>query len=113
LLPPRAELYARINARVEAMMASGWAQEVRGLMQASALADAKAFQFIGYSELRRQIESARAPEEAVPAIQQATRRFAKRQITWFRKEQGVQWLTGLGDDPDLFSAALKIAGAND
>jgi tRNA dimethylallyltransferase len=113
LLPPRAELYARINARVEAMMASGWAREVRGLMQASALADAKAFQFIGYSELRRQLESARELEEAVPAIQQATRRFAKRQITWFRKEQGVHWLTGFGNDPDLFSAALKIAGAND
>ena len=43
------------------------------------------------------------------AIQQATRQFAKRQITWFRKEAGVHWLTGFGDEPDILSAALEIA----
>jgi len=111
LLPVRAQLYARIDARVEAMMAAGWMTEVRELIRRGVPAEAKAFQFIGYSDLRRQIEGKRNPAEVVPAIQQATRRFAKRQITWFRKEPRVHWLTGFGDDPDVFGAALKIAEA--
>jgi tRNA dimethylallyltransferase len=94
------------------MMASGWVAEVRDLIRKGVPADAKAFQFIGYSELRRQLESGRDPEEVVPAIQQATRRFAKRQITWFRKEAGVHWLTGFGDDSEVFAAAAKLAKAN-
>jgi tRNA dimethylallyltransferase len=107
LLPPRTQLYARIDARVESMMAAGWGAEVQELISLGITA-AKPFQFIGYSELRRQIENKRDPEEVTGAIQQATRRFAKRQITWFRKELGVRWLTGFGDDPDVVSAALKL-----
>lgn len=108
LLPPRAQLYARINARVESMMAAGWQAEVQELI-GRGMTEAKPFQFIGYAELRRQIEEGRDPNEAIGAIQQATRRFAKRQITWFRKELGVFWLSGFGDDPDIVSAALKLA----
>jgi len=108
LLPARAELYRRINARVEAMMTAGWAVEVEQLISRGMTAT-KPFQFIGYAELRRQIEHRRDPEQVIGAIQQATRRFAKRQITWFRKERGVHWLTGFGDDPEVVSAALKLA----
>ena len=108
LLPPRTELYRRINARVESMMAHGWGGEAQELMNRGMTAT-KPFQFIGYAELRRQIEHRRDPEEAVGAIQQATRRFAKRQITWFRREPDVNWLTGFGDDPDIALAALRLA----
>ncbi len=108
LLPTRAELYRRINARVESMMTAGWAAEVEQLISRGMTA-AKPFQFIGYAELRRQIELRRDPEQVIGRIQQATRRFAKRQITWFRKERGVHWLTGFGDDPEVVSAALKLA----
>jgi len=108
LLPPRTELYRRINARVESMMAHGWGGEAQELMNRGMTAT-KPFQFIGYAELRRQIEHRRDPEEAVGAIQQATRRFAKRQITWFRREPDVNWLTGFGDDPDIAVAALSLA----
>lgn len=111
LLPPRAALYARINARVESMIKAGWPGEVAELIKRDIPAGAKPFQFIGYAELRRQIEGGRNPEEAVAAIQQATRRFAKRQITWFRKEPGVEWLTGFGDDLTVASAALGLARA--
>jgi tRNA dimethylallyltransferase len=113
LLPPRAQLYARINARVRAMIAMGWPAEVRGLIRSGVPADAKPFQFIGYSELRQQIEADGDPEDAIPAIQQATRRFAKRQITWFRKETGVHWLEGFGDDPDVLASALKLVDSTD
>jgi len=113
LLPPRSELYARINARVESMMRVGWAAEVSQLIQRGVSPDAKPFQFIGYSELRHLIEAEGNPEEALPAIQRATRRFAKRQITWFRKEPAVHWLAGFGDSPNIASAALKLIEARE
>lgn len=107
LLPPRAALYARINARIEVMLEAGWIDEVRRLVATGVPADAKAFQFIGYSELRAHLAGRLSKEDALRQIQQATRRFAKRQITWFRKEPGVHWLSGFGDDPDIARDALE------
>ncbi len=109
LAPERAELYARISARVEAMLAAGWVGEVERLMARGVPREAKPFQFIGYAELRQHIEGGLALEAAIAKIQQATRNFAKRQITWFRKEPGVQWLAGFGDDPKIVSEALEVA----
>jgi tRNA dimethylallyltransferase len=113
LQPPRDALYVRINTRVESMITAGWADEVRGLLARGVPADAKPFQFIGYAVLRERLirgESSRANgcdiSEAIPLIQQATRRFSKRQVTWFRKELNVHWLPGFGDDPKILSAAL-------
>lgn len=116
LQPPRDALYARINARVEAMIASGWSDEVRGLIARGVPADAKPFQFIGYSDLRARLveasgSGAHAIADAIPLIQQATRRFSKHQVTWFRKEPEVHWLPGFGDDPKILAAALEIAQA--
>jgi tRNA dimethylallyltransferase len=111
LLPPRAELYARIDARAQSMMEAGWIEEVRGLIAGGVPRDAKAFQFIGYSQLREHVEGRMERQEAVRLIQQATRQFAKRQITWFRKEQGVHWLSGFGDEPGIVEAALDYAQA--
>ncbi|MGB9070021.1 MAG: tRNA (adenosine(37)-N6)-dimethylallyltransferase MiaA [Candidatus Acidiferrales bacterium] len=112
LQPSREALYARINARVESMIAAGWANEVRGLIARGVAADAKPFHFIGYSDLREVLTrsegtgaDARAIALAVPRIQQATRRFSKRQGTWFRKEEEVHWLPGFGDDPGILAAA--------
>jgi tRNA dimethylallyltransferase len=112
LQPPRDALYARINARVEAMMAIGWVEEVRGLVARGVPAEAKPFQFIGYSDLRVCLESSRgANENVVKHIQQSTRQFSKRQITWFRREPDVNWLPGFGVDPDVVAAALQLAKA--
>jgi tRNA dimethylallyltransferase len=109
LLPPRPALYARIDRRVEAMTAAGWSDEVRRLISLGVPPDAKPFQFIGYSELREHIEGRLRMEAAIRRIQQATRNFAKRQITWFRREPGVAWLAGFGDDPVIAAAALELA----
>jgi tRNA dimethylallyltransferase len=109
LLPPRAALYARIHARTAAMLAVGWLGEVRALVESGVPADAKPFQFIGYSQLREHLGGRLSEKDAVQQIQQATRRFAKRQLTWFRKESGVHWLAGFGDAPEISSAALAIA----
>ena len=112
LQPPREALYGRINARVEAMIAAGWADEVRGLIARGVPATAKPFQFIGYSDLRMRLArgaGSKSFAEAIPSIQQATRQFAKRQMTWFRKEANVSWLAGFGDDPQTVVAALALA----
>lgn len=114
LQPPRDALYARINARVDSMVAAGWRDEVRALIGRGVPADAKPFQFIGYSDLRACLvrtpaPSLRAIAEAIPLIEQATRRFSKRQVTWFRNEPEVTWLPGFGDDPEILAAALAIA----
>jgi tRNA dimethylallyltransferase len=98
LLPAREALYARIEQRVEAMLAAGWLEEVRQRIAEGVPATAKAFQFIGYRELRAHLGGVVTLKQAVKATKQATRRYAKRQITWFRKETGVRWFAGFGDD---------------
>jgi tRNA dimethylallyltransferase len=99
LMPPREALYERIHERTEAMLAHGWMEEVRGLMTSELPEDAKPFDFIGYRELREVLRGEKKLEEARAAIQQATRRYSKRQLTWFRKDPGVHWLAGFGDEP--------------
>jgi tRNA dimethylallyltransferase len=107
LQPRREELYERVHARTEAMLAQGWVEEVRGLMESGLGESAKAFDFIGYRELRRVLRGEIALEEARGVIQQATRRYAKRQMTWFRREQGVHCLNGFGGDREVQEEALE------
>jgi len=108
LLPSRAALYDRINARVQGMIASGWLDEVRRLIAAGVPREAKPFQFIGYAELRAHIEGRLPLKAAVESIQQSTRRYAKRQLTWFRREPGVHWLPSFGDDPAVAAESLHL-----
>ena len=107
LAPDREALYARIHARTLAMLANGWLEEVRSLLDASLPENAKPFDFIGYRELRAVLRGRLRMDEARAAIQQATRRYAKRQLTWFRREPAVHWLAGFGDDPLLQKRALQ------
>jgi tRNA dimethylallyltransferase len=108
LQPEREELYKRVHARTKVMLASGWTEEVRGLAAGGFPDDAKPFDFIGYRELRAVLRGEMKLEEARTAIQQATRRYAKRQLTWFRREAGVHWLSGFGDDPEIQQQVLRI-----
>jgi tRNA dimethylallyltransferase len=111
LLPPRAALYEKIHARVLTMISAGWLDEVRRLIAQGVPGDAKPFQFIGYSELREHLEGRIPLDDAIDQIQRATRRFAKRQITWFRKEPGVTWLSSFGDEPVALRTSLGLIGA--
>lgn len=108
LMPPRAALYARIERRTRAMLAAGWLDEVRSLLARGFDPGLKPFQFIGYTELRAHLAGIVDLETAVRAIQQATRRYAKRQITWFRREPAVEWFDGFGDDPGVAQAVLAL-----
>mgnify|MGYP001617133408 CR=1 FL=1 len=106
LMPPRAALYERIDRRAQEMLERGWPEEVKNLIARGLPANAKPFQFIGYRELRAHLAGKMSLEHAVAAIQQATRRYAKRQMTWFRKEPGVRWFDGFGDAPETSEHVL-------
>ena len=111
LMPAREALYERVHSRTDAMLARGWTEEVRNLLAGGVPESAKAFDFIGYRELRKVLHEEMLMEDARAAIQQATRRYAKRQMTWFRREKGVHWLAGFGDDSSIQSNALEIVRA--
>jgi len=108
LQPPRAALYERIERRVHTMLDRGWVDEVSRLLQSGIPKNAKPFDFIGYSELQAHIEGTVTLAAATKAIAQSTRRYAKRQVTWFRKEPLVHWLPGFGDDSAVIEAAEKL-----
>jgi tRNA dimethylallyltransferase len=107
LNPPRDQLVERIHSRTDAMLERGWLEEVKGLLAMGTSEDAKPFDFIGYRELRAVLQEKISLAEAREAIQQATRRYAKRQLTWFRKEHGVRWFSGCGDEPAVQAEAMN------
>ena len=109
LQPARAALYERIEKRTRTMLERGWLEEVAGLARKGVPLNSKPFDFIGYSELRAHLEGTVTLAAATKAIAQSTRRYAKRQQTWFRKEPLVHWLTGFGDDPAIIAAAMQLA----
>jgi len=106
LMPPREMLYARIHQRTDKMFERGWTQEVQNLLASGLPENAKPFDFIGYRELRSVLRGEMELEAARAAIQQATRRYAKRQLTWFRKDADIRWLSGTGEDPEIRQQAL-------
>jgi tRNA dimethylallyltransferase len=108
LQPPREMLYERIHSRTESMLAHGWLKEVRTLMNSGLPDDAKPFDFIGYRELRAVLRGEMQLADAQASIQQATRRYAKRQLTWFRREAGVHWLDGFGASVEIQAVALEF-----
>jgi tRNA dimethylallyltransferase len=88
---PRGILYDRISARVAQMMGHGWLDEVKMLLGRGLDPAFPAFQAIGYRQLVRHLQGRWSLAEAIEDIQRETRRFAKRQLTWFRREPGVVW----------------------
>jgi tRNA dimethylallyltransferase len=88
----RDSLYARIDARVDAMLEAGLIAEVEGLLAAGYRDALTAAQAIGYKELVPVLDGCGDLDSAVAAIKQATRRYAKRQLTWFRADPRVRWV---------------------
>lgn len=90
---PRKELYKRIDERVLRMIEKGWLEEVRSLMEKGFGPQLKLFKAIGYRYLVEHLEGKLSLEEAVRLIQRDTRRYAKRQITWFKREPEIVWFS--------------------
>ena len=93
---PREELYARIDQRVDQMMADGLVKEVEALLSGGLHGRATAMQGIGYKEITRALEGECSMAEAVERVKQATRNYAKRQLTWFRRDERVTWIEASG-----------------
>jgi tRNA dimethylallyltransferase len=113
LRPARTKLYEAINRRVEEMFRAGWVAEVEGLLREGISVKAKPFTFIGYRQIAEYLggvdagATSSATDEAklkemIAAIQQATRNFAKRQMTWFGRERDVNWVEAFGHKDKAF-----------
>ena len=107
LNPPRNELYDRINGRVSAMFEGGLLDEVRSLLARGYSPSAKAFEALGYRYAVRVLSGTMAVEEAVALTRRDTRRYAKRQMTWFRRERSVYWLSRVGDAAGTVEESLE------
>ncbi len=103
----RGALYERINRRVDVMLAAGLEQEVRGLLARGVSPDCQSMQSIGYRQMVWYINGALGYAEAVDKLKQATRNFAKRQITWYKKMPYIHWLT-LDAQPDYDEVVGRI-----
>lgn len=88
----RAELYSRIDRRVDLMLEMGLMEEIRSLLAEGVPPDATALQAIGYKEFLPVLEGKCALEEAVAEVKQSSRRYAKRQLTWFRRNEKICWI---------------------
>lgn len=92
LTMPREELYQRINRRVSEMIQRGWVAETAGLLQKGYSSDLPSMQALGYRELVAHLKGDLTLSEAVGLIARNTRRFAKRQLTWFRSDPRIYWI---------------------
>ncbi|GAB4232960.1 MAG: tRNA (adenosine(37)-N6)-dimethylallyltransferase MiaA [Acidobacteriota bacterium] len=108
LEPPRPDLYDRINRRVEAMFAGGIQQEVRQLLAQGFPPSARAFTALGYLQALAYVLGDSSLEAAVDETQRATRRYARRQLIWFRKDPQIRWIRRFGDDPAAVAEAERI-----
>jgi tRNA dimethylallyltransferase len=108
LNPDRHKLHERIAQRTQMMLDTDWLAEVSGLMKAGAPPSAKPFEFIGYRELRDHLLGCKTLAESKQLIITATRQYAKRQMTWFRKDKNVHWFEGFGDDPKISTEIVGL-----
>ena len=106
LSPPRRELHERINRRVEEMYRGGLLEEVSLALGRHDCALLKPLEALGYAQACAALRRDLSIEEAIRQTQTATRQYAKRQMTWFRREDDVTWFTGFGDDPELQRRAV-------
>jgi tRNA dimethylallyltransferase len=109
----RAELYRRLDRRVEAMISAGMEEEVRRLLAEGLNPDDTAMQGIGYKELSAWMRGEVGRDEAIELWKRRTRNYAKRQETWFKREKDVQWIdvTNQSSDAILVQAALLVESA--
>ena len=103
----RSALYERINKRVDLMLQAGLEQEVRSLLERGISPDCQSMQSIGYRQMVWYLNGSMPYDEAVEKLKQATRNFAKRQITWYKKMPYIKWLT-LDAEPNYANVVGRI-----
>jgi tRNA dimethylallyltransferase len=108
---PRAELDRRITVRVDQMWAAGFDEEVRMLEQAGLREGRTASRALGYQQMLRHLAGERTLDQARDETVRATRRFARRQESWFRRDPRITWLDVTDDQPGPVDRALGVIGA--
>ena len=105
----RAKLYERIDRRVEMMLEGGLLYEVRGILEKGYDESHTSLQGLGYKELIMYLRGKLTFEDTVERIKRSTRRFAKRQLTWFRRDERIRWYdcTDYGSAKDLAQAMAQ------
>jgi tRNA dimethylallyltransferase len=107
LNPPGAALYDRLNQRCVAMFAAGLVEETRSLLDR--YGPVKVLDSLGYKQARSVLDGSLSLDAAIAAAQQGHRNFAKRQMTWFRREPEVHWIAGFGDQAETMRQAEELA----
>ena len=110
LNPPRQALYGRLNCRCAEIFATGLVEEARSLLDR--YGTVKALDSLGYRQAMAVLAGAMSVEAAIEAAQQGHRNYAKRQLTWFRREPEVHWIAGFGDEPETLRAAAELVKNN-
>ena len=105
--PPRPALYARINQRAAAMFSNGLVEETERLL-ARYGEECRPLLSLGYKQAGMLVHGDLSMEDAIASTQQGHRNYAKRQMTWFRREPAVHWLGGFGDDPTTLEQAILL-----
>ncbi len=108
LNPPRELLYEKINARTEMHFANGLVEEVRSLLAAGIPETTSAMGSHGYRRVCEYLRGERSLESALKQSQQDVRNYAKRQVSWFKREERAVWLNGFGGDDEILSKLLPI-----
>ena len=111
----RTELYSRIDRRVDVMLEMGLLEEIRGLLTSGIPQKCTAMQAIGYKEFTDALDGRCTVEQAADLVRQSSRRYAKRQLTWFRRNRNIHWLTrraGEGSG-EILAQARHILQEND
>ena len=106
LNPPRQQLYDRLNRRCAAMFAAGLIEETRGLLER--FGPVKALDSLGYKQACAVVEGTLSEEAAITTAQQGHRNYAKRQMTWFRREPEVHWIERFGDEAGTLREAETL-----
>ena len=110
LNPPRTELYDRLNHRCADMFTAGLIEETRQLL--ADYGPAKALDSLGYRQARNILAGTSSEQDALKAAQQGHRNYAKRQLTWFRREPDVHWIEAFGENPETQRIATELVLAN-
>ena len=110
----RGELYRRIDKRVDIMLEMGLMEEIRSLLDSGIPEKCTAMQAIGYKEFVNALEGREPLSQAAEEVKKASRHYAKRQLTWFRRNPAVRWLVRSGDDDrEILTSARQIIRDSD
>ncbi len=110
LFPDREKLVARLEARVEAMFAEGLVAETEAILARGVPANAKPFESIGYKQALQVVRGELSVKDAIFYSKRDTRQYAKRQMTWFRQEPGLEVVRGFGNDELVVERAMARVG---